>query len=64
MRRGMHVRAMKAARSTRLRNVYLAAAAHLVGLLLWPAVAAHGVVTLLLVAGREDDRQMARGLPS
>lgn len=40
---------------------YLAAAAHLGGPLLWPAVAGHGSVTLLLLAGWGDDRQMPRG---
>jgi hypothetical protein len=44
--------------------VYLATAARLGGPLLWPAVAAHGVVTLLLVAGRGDERPMPRGSPS
>jgi hypothetical protein len=44
--------------------VYLAAAAHLVGPLLWPAVVEHGIVTLLLVAGWGDVRQISQGSPA
>jgi Ca2+/Na+ antiporter len=36
---------------------YLGTAEHLVGLLLWPAVALHAIVALLLVWTRRDERR-------
>ena len=40
---------------------YLGGAAHLAGMLLWPAVAAHVVFMLLLVAAWRHDRQHRAG---
>jgi Ca2+/Na+ antiporter len=36
---------------------YLGTAGHLIGLLLWPAVALHAIVALLLVWPRRDERR-------
>jgi hypothetical protein len=41
--------------------VYLGGVVHLAGLLLWPAVAAHLVFTLLLVAAWRKERQRSAG---
>ena len=41
--------------------IYLGGVAHLAGVLLWPAVAAHIVFMLLLVAAWRKDRQRPRG---
>jgi hypothetical protein len=40
---------------------YLGGVAHLVGILLWPAVAVHVVFTLLLVAAWRKDRRRSAG---
>ena len=42
--------------------VYLGVVVHLAGMLLWPAVAAHVVVMLLLVAAWRHERQRPGGL--
>jgi len=44
--------------------VYLATGTHLGRPLLWPVAAAHGAMTLLLIAGGRDARQMPRESPS
>jgi hypothetical protein len=41
--------------------VYLGVVEHLIGMLLWPAVAAHVVFTLLLVAAWRHNRQRPGG---